>query len=125
MKKLSLVLALTLVFALLALTACSPVDGIKKTLEDNDYTVEVLDNEKIKEKFGEDTKISDALIGTKAPLKIVTVTWFVNEDDAKSYESALKAGGVGDVVSGAIGAEIYRDGKMVATGPKDAIELIK
>ncbi len=114
MKKLSLVLALTLVFALLALTACSPVDGIKKKLEDNDYSVEVYDNEKIKEDFGEDAKITDALFANKNLIKTVFVFWFANEDDAAKFKSDKFKG-----------FEVHRNGKMVAFGDTDSIELIK
>lgn len=121
MKKLSFVLALTLVFALLALTACSPVDSVKNALEKDGWTVEVAEKDDLDDY---DYEASASLMATKEG-KLVTVVWFVKEEDAKSYESAMKAGGLGDLVGGFVGSEIYRDGKMVAVGSKEGIEIIK
>ncbi len=121
MKKLSLIAAFTLVFALLALTACAPLnaDSAKKILEDNGYEVRFLENEYAETCFRDDVKISAVLTATKEDEGIL-IAWFINEDDAKKAESELK-----ELMRDEYEAEVYRDDKIVAWGSKETIKLIK
>lgn len=110
MKKLSIVLVLTLAVAMLALTACGakkPAD-LKAKYEKNGYSVNLTE-------MDDDTAI---LTASKGITNTVTITWFANEDDAKKAEETAKNNNL-------LNTTIYRSGKMVAIGSEEAVKLAK
>lgn len=110
MKKLSIVLVLTLLVATFALTACGapkPAD-LKEKYEKEGYTV--IMNE------SEDGTAN--LTASKGLTNTVTITWFASEDSAKQAEEAAKNNNI-------LKSTIYRNGKMLAIGSEEAVKLAK